>query len=96
MTRIALITACCFAVLALPACGNKGDLVLAETPPVEAAPTPEGEVPVELAPEAATGMDPATNPSTDTLEDAGTGDTSDAPPVGANPAEPPTPVPGRG
>lgn len=91
--RIACLAA---ALLALSACGNKGPLVLAEVPEAEANETPAGEVPVELTPEATTGEDPATSPTIEALDDTGTDDTNDAPPVGADPAEPPTPVPGRG
>ena len=91
-----LRSACLVAVLALlSACGNKGPLVLAEAPAVEAVETPAGEVPVELAPEAAMGTDPATNPSTETLDDTGTETTGATPAVGVDAAEPPTPVPGR-
>ena len=67
--------------LALPlaGCGNKGPLVLAAPPePVEAAATPAGEVPVEIAPE--TEAEPALEPTPDPAE---------FDPAEPDPAEPP-------
>lgn len=89
---IALIAACA----ALSACGNKGPLVLPEAPVVETVEAPVGEVPVERTNEAAATPETAADPSTQALEDTGTGTDDDTPPVGTDPVEPPTPVPGHG
>lgn len=93
MTKTARIAAC-LAVITLAACGNKGPLVLPEAPAPEAVDAPAGEVPVELAPEAAVAPDPAPEPGIDALDDTQPDPARATPPVGTDPAEPPQPVPG--
>lgn len=96
MNRLPRLIALTAAFAALTACGNKGPLVLPTAPAPEALEAPPGEVPVELAPEAAVAPDPDTNPSSDALDETQGDPASDTPPAGADPAEPPQPVPGHG